>query len=297
VETACDQPGLEIVDLGLGAEGYKDRFATSNRQTSHLTLNCSIFDHLKTVLRHRVSAFATASPRIEGWIRSLISYQNKLAVRLRETGPIGSFAWLCRRIWSSLFAFNEVFFFGWPATDLDARASNVLTLRPIDFDLMAVASMHYADDPATLSYLVRSAQRLRHGTGSGFALLTSEAIPVHFCWVKDFEGFEMDELGRTLQAPGADAVLIFDCFTPSSARGSAFFANSISVLADQLRSTGKVPWIFAAATNIASIRGIEKSGFTYRFRLGRKRILFLNRKKDSVTTPYPPNIARAASAP
>jgi CelD/BcsL family acetyltransferase involved in cellulose biosynthesis len=297
VETACDQPGLEIVDLGLGAEGYKDRFATSNRQTSHLTLNRSIFDHLKTVVRHRASAFATASPRIEGWIRSLISYQDKLAVRLRETGLVGLFAWLCRRIWSSLFAFNEVFFFAWPARELDAPASGVLTLRPIDFDLMSVAAMHYADDPDTLNYLVRSAQRLRQGTGSGFALLTSDAIPVHFCWARDFEGFEMEELGRTLPAPGADAVLIFDCFTPPSARGSAFFASSISMLADQLRSAGKVPWIFAAATNRASIRGIEKSGFTYRFRLGHRRILFLKSKKDSVTTPDPPKIAHAASAP
>ena len=89
VETACDQPGLEIVDLGLGAEGYKDRFSTSSRQTSHLTLNRSLFGHVRAVVRHRASALATASPRIERWIRRLISYRDKLAIRFREIGLVG----------------------------------------------------------------------------------------------------------------------------------------------------------------------------------------------------------------
>jgi CelD/BcsL family acetyltransferase involved in cellulose biosynthesis len=294
VETACDQPGMEIVDLGLGAEGYKERFATSNRQTLHLTLNRSIFGHLKGIVRNQAAMIATASPRIEGWIRALISYQTKLRFHLREAGVVGLFAWLSRRIWDSLFARKEVLFFVWQPREPDRQTPGILALKPLHFDLIAEAAMHYADDPATLSYLIRSAQRLRAGNRSGFALMTAEGTPVHFSWVKDFEGFEVAELRQTLRAPCADAVVIFDCFTPPSARGSAFFASSISLLADRLRSAGKVPWIFAAATNRSSIRGIGKSGFTYRFRLRRKGVL-LEGTKDSVATSDPANIARTAS--
>jgi CelD/BcsL family acetyltransferase involved in cellulose biosynthesis len=294
VETACDQPGVEVVDLGLGAEGYKERFATSNRQTLHLTLNHSIVGHLKTVMRSRVASIATASPRVEGWIRTLIAYQTRLRRRLRETGFVGVCAWLSRRIWSSLFSRREASFFVWNRREPDPLTSGALTLRPLDFDLVAEAAMRYADDPDTLSYLLRSAQRLRAGNQSGFALMKDGSTPVHFCWVNNFEGFEIAELGRTLRAPSADAVLIFDCFTPPSARGNAFFSSSISMLADQLRAACKVPWIFAAPGNRASIKGIKKSGFTYRFRLRRNGII-PEAARDSAASPRPANVAPSAS--
>jgi CelD/BcsL family acetyltransferase involved in cellulose biosynthesis len=297
VETACDRPEMDVVDLGLGAEGYKDRFATSNRQTLHLTLNQSLYGHMRAVARNYAAVVGTLSPRIESWIRYLISYQTRLRTRLRETGVLGLFMWSFRRIWKSLFAFSEVLFFEWPGRDSESGASGGLTLRALDFDLTAAAAMHYADEPSTLDYLVRSAQRLRAGNARGFALVTANGTPVHFCWVKDFAGFQMQELDRALQAPDARAVLIFDCFTPPSTRGNAFFVTAISLLADQLRLAGKVPWIFGAARNHASIRGIQKSGFTYRFCLGRKRILFMKRLQDSVPLPRPSDIAHTAPAP
>jgi hypothetical protein len=118
-------------------------------------------------------------------------------------------------------------------------------------------------------------------------LLNDEGTPVHFCWVKDFEGFRMAELDRTLQAPCANAVMIFDCFTPAAVRGRGFFGRAIAALAEQLDSEGKAPWIFGAATNQASLRGIEKSGFAHKFTLGRKKIFFLQKAKDSIPSSDP----------
>ena len=69
----------------------------------------------------------------------------------------------------------------------------------------------------------------------------------------------MPELERTLRAPCADAVMIFDCFTPASVRGHGFFSRAIAALAYLLNSEGKAPWMFGAATNQASLREIEKS--------------------------------------
>jgi hypothetical protein len=160
-----------------------------------------------------------------------------------------------------------------------------------------MASIQYAEDPKVLDYLMRSAKRLRSEDGIGFALLSADGIPVHFCWAKDFEGFEMAELNRALQAPCADAVMIFDCYTPASARGQGFFTSAIAALADRLCSEGKGPWIFGAATNQMSLLGIEKSGFTHQFTLGRKRVFFFEKAKDSMPSSKSPTISKPVAAP
>ncbi len=297
VQLACARPDIELVDLGLGAEDYKDRFASANRQTLYLVLHRSFSDHLRTVARDRAAAVAKASPRIESWIRVIISCIGKVRLRLRQSGLSRLLTWFSRRIWSSLFAFDEVFFFDWPARDENSKGPCGVTLRRFDSDLLAAAAISYVDDRATLDYLLRSAQRFRSEDDRGFALLAPEGTPVHFCWVKDFDRFRIAELDRVLQAPSADAVMIFDCFTPTSARGRGFFAEAIAGLADQLRSEGKEPWIFGAATNRASLRGIDKSGFKCRFSLGCRRVLFLRKAKDSIRSPNPTNIPSSVPAP
>jgi CelD/BcsL family acetyltransferase involved in cellulose biosynthesis len=297
VESACDRPDIDVVDLGLGAEDYKYRFATVDRQTLYFVLNKSISDHLRIVVRDGAAAVAKASPGIESFLRNIISYIAKLKARLREIGFSGLVTWFSRRIWSSLFAFDEVLFFDWPAGKKNPMGPCGLTLRPFDSDLLGAAAISYVDDPATLDYLLRSAQRLRSEGDRGFVLLNAEGMPVHFCWVKDFEGFRMAELERTLRAPCAAAVMIFDCFTPASVRGRGFFARATAALADQLHSEGKAPWIFGAVTNQASLRGIEKSGFAHKFTLGRTRVLFFPKTKDSIPSPNPAKIASSVPAP
>ena len=297
VESACDRTNIDVVDLGLGAEDYKYRFATVDRQTLYLVLNTSLFDYLRAVVRDRAAAIVKTSPDIERLIRSIISYIAKLRVRLRETGFAGLFTGFSRRIWNSICSLEEVLFFDWPASGVNPKEPSDMTLRPFDSDFLGAAAIHYADDPATLEYLLRSAQRLRSEGDRGFVLLNDEGVPVHFCWVKVFEGFRMAELERTLPAPGADAVMIFDCFTPTAVRGRGFFARAIAALADQLKSEGKAPWIFGAASNQASLRAIEKSGFAHKFTLGRKRILFVSKSKDSIPSQNPAKIASSAPAP
>jgi CelD/BcsL family acetyltransferase involved in cellulose biosynthesis len=296
VQLACDSPDIDVVDLGLGAEEYKDRFATATRQTLYLVLHKSFLDHVRAVVRDGAASVVKVSPRIEHWVRSIRSSIVKLKTRLRESGPLGLMKWMSRRSWSSLFGFDEVLFFEWPGEE-KCQGPSGLTLRRLDSDILGAAAIHYGDDPVTLDYLMRCAQRLRSEGGGGFALLNAEETPVHFCWTNDFEGFEMAELRRTLKAPCANAVMIFDCFTPPSERGHGFFADAIAALARQLQAEGKAPWIFGAATNQASLRGIEESGFTHRFTFGRRRILFLDRAKDSIPSPDAANISRSVSAP
>jgi CelD/BcsL family acetyltransferase involved in cellulose biosynthesis len=69
---ACDMDGMKIVDLGLGAEGYKERFANSTRQTLHVTVTRSWRRHLREVARYRAAALLKHSPRVESAIRRLL---------------------------------------------------------------------------------------------------------------------------------------------------------------------------------------------------------------------------------
>jgi CelD/BcsL family acetyltransferase involved in cellulose biosynthesis len=78
IEQSCDLPDVRIVDLGLGAEGYKARFATKARQTLHATLNRSWTSHTRTALRHRASTLAKKSPSVEKTIRKSIRMLSRI---------------------------------------------------------------------------------------------------------------------------------------------------------------------------------------------------------------------------
>jgi len=283
IEEACDSPAIHLVDLGLGAEGYKERFATANRDTLYCELNQSRPNHWRTVARYRAARLATASPKIEGRIRKLMAVAaNSWQCARSADGSL--IKCIVKRARRSLFHLEHALFLEWPAEHRAATSSST-RLRPLDSVILGEAAVQYGNDPASLRFFMRSAQRLRSGEGQGFALVTAEGMPVHFCWARSFEGFQMAELDRVLKAPHENAVMIFDCFTPDAARGHGFFREAIAMLAQELTSRGKSVWIFGAATNRAAVSGLEKTGFQYRFTLGRRRILFLNRSEDSVPAP------------
>ena len=280
VELACDHPEIDVVDLGLGAEEYKERFATSTRETRYCVLSRSFSGHLRVASRDRIAGMTKSVPRIESGVRAMISSIELWSVRLRRAGMFGSLRKIARRAQGVIFANNEVFFFQWNVPQ--EGKNRITTLLPLNSDRLGAAAIRYADEPATIDFLMRSAQRFRLEQDRGFVLIDANGTPVHFCWVKNFEGFEMEELARTLQAPSKNAVMIFDCHTPVSQRGKRFFGDAIASLAEQLCTEGKAPWIFGAATNQSSLRGIEKSGFTEGFSLRRKRLLFFTLREDSI---------------
>ena len=281
VELACDSPELSVVDLGLGAEGYKERFANASRQTIYCELNRSRVRHWRALARYWTAAIATASPLLERHIRSVLSFLSEIRGTMMSAGLGATLKGVSRRIRRALFSYDKVLFFEWPS-DNGAPDSFGIHLEPLTSDALGAAAVQYGNDPASLRFLTRSAQRLRSDGGEGFVLMTDEDIPVHFCWAKAFEGFQMAELNRPLQAPCENAVMIFDCFTPDSARGQGFFPQAIAMLARHLSSQGKSVWIFGAETNRASVWGIEKTDFQYKFTLGRRRILLFSQSRDSV---------------
>jgi hypothetical protein len=92
----------------------------------------------------------------------------------------------------------------------------------------------------------------------------------------------MAEPDSTRNEPSPDSLMIFDCYTPASGRSNGFLAAAIATLANQLRAQGEAPRILGAAKNRASSQGIEESGFTHKFTLGRKSLLFFKTVRGSI---------------
>ena len=72
VEEAADKPEFNLVDLGLGAEEYKERFANQTRETLYVTLRASRMKHLQEILRYRAAETIRTSPKLEGGVRAVI---------------------------------------------------------------------------------------------------------------------------------------------------------------------------------------------------------------------------------
>jgi CelD/BcsL family acetyltransferase involved in cellulose biosynthesis len=71
VEQACDNAKIQVLELGLGEESYKGRFATGYRQTLHATITDSAAVHVREKLRYHAASAVKSSPRLEHWVRRL----------------------------------------------------------------------------------------------------------------------------------------------------------------------------------------------------------------------------------
>jgi len=69
VMEACDSSTLNVVDMGLGAEGYKEWFANSARETLYAALTTSRLRHVREVARYRIATEVRRFPKVEAAIR------------------------------------------------------------------------------------------------------------------------------------------------------------------------------------------------------------------------------------
>jgi hypothetical protein len=243
----------------------------------HVTLQTSLLRHFGTIARFQVATLVRRSQGLERNVRTVVARLQGVRKRIRERSFAGTLVWFAVRLRDFLWSETEVFFCEWSGP---ARLeTGEWELRPLDLNQLAAAAEQYSEDELTLAYLVRAAQRLRAGKGQGFTLINSMGTPVHFAWTTAFSGFFLAELNAKVEAPSPDAVLLFDCWTPESARGHGYYARSIGLIAEKFCSAGKRPWIFSAATNTASVRGIEKAGFQRRYSLIRRKLFNLQRIK------------------
>jgi len=271
IEEAADNPALKIIDLGLGAEEYKERFANQSRRTLCVKLSSSAAGHAREIVRYRAASLVRNWPSLEVGGRHIASRLLRLKEQASHEGLMATVARLARWSGEFLWSKDEVFFFEWRGSE--KPESGATRLERLDAHQLASAAFQYCDDAQTLAYLLRAAARLRGGGVEGFGLMDGEGKFLHFAWVRAFDGFFLSELNAKVDAPSPDSVMLFDCWTPSCVRGHGYYALTVALMARRLQRDGKKPWIFSAARNLASLRGLEKSGFQRCYSLVRKRTL------------------------
>jgi len=267
IEAACGNPRISVVDLGLGAEGYKERFANESQPTLHIRLSSSPILHARSVLCHRVADAIKTRPQAERRVRAGLNRLTRLRSYLREKGWRFSVRLLAGRVRGAALG-ESLRFFQWCGRVPVAQDESV-DIRELDANLLALAAIEYSDDQGTLDYLLHGAERLRTGMARGFALLTSSGMPVHFCWVSKFEDLAMHGLNTWPGAPGPTVTAIFDSWSPKSMRRRNYFPIAMAAVASWVFSSGEAPWIFTAAQNHASVNDILKAGFAYKFTIRR----------------------------
>jgi len=273
IEEAADNAEFKTVDLGLGAEEYKERFANRSREILYVTLKTSSVPHYREILRYRAAEFARTFPKVETAARATMQRWHRLKQHLAEGGAKATLGWAGTRLREILWLESEVFFYEWSGRSLPSAGE--LKLRRLDLSELATATCQYVDDQSTLGYMLRAATRLQEGGAEGFGLVDGEGKFLHFAWTTDFDKFFLSELNAKVDAPSADCVMLFDCWTPPSVRGSGHYASAVGLIAKRVLETGRRPWIFSASRNIASIRGLEEAGFKRRYSLVRRRLMGL----------------------
>jgi CelD/BcsL family acetyltransferase involved in cellulose biosynthesis len=280
---ASEDPDIHTVDLGLGDEGYKDRYAKSGRQTLYVTVSRSRVRLAREFCRYKAARLVTRSPAVEARARGALAHIGSVRTRLARQGVLRGMAYYLSRAAKIFFDDAEVLFFDWvPQRFLQAsfmQREGELRLLPLSINLLAAAVMEYENDAETREYLMRSAGRLQNAGAEGYALVAAGGVPVHFCWVAPFEGFRMAELGCALKAPSAHSVLLHDGWTPQAQRGNGHDdARCASMVAGLMVEKGKRPWMFSAAPN--SIAELEQVGFVRQFSLVRKKKMIFSRMEQ-----------------
>ena len=271
IQEAIENPAMTTLDLGLGSEAYKAKFANESRETLYVALHSSLLEHWGTRLRYRTAAAVKASPTWEATVSWLRNRVRAVRRHLHNQGGKQMLAWAAKRLFQLFWVHQEVLFFEWEDWQPSADSRN-LQLLPLDLNQLAIAAMEYEQDEPTLTYLLRSARRLRAGGARGFILANEDGRPLHFAWAASFDGFHCSELNTTLLG-SHDSVILFDCWTPSADRGRGYYKQAVQLIAARMRLEGKRPWIFSAAGNVSSLRALEKTGFKRRYSLKRYRLL------------------------
>jgi CelD/BcsL family acetyltransferase involved in cellulose biosynthesis len=263
VEEACGDSSLQRLDLGLGDESYKERFANARRPTSYVQLSLSATRHAASLSRQKLVAAAALHPRLEKSLHQTRELLRDSVNRIRNLGLISTAGYVSGRLVNSVASDGEILFFEAPEFSDDEAGQ----LIPLTWDLLSDAALRYSGDTDTLHYLMRCAERLKRAAASGFVMRRPDGSMAHCLWVGEFEGFHLSEINYVLGPSEPGAAMIFDCWTPADSRGRGCYGQAIRMAAGDSRRQKRKAWIFTVASNASSLRGILKAGFVYRYSL------------------------------
>ena len=271
IEESADDPAITTVDLGLGAEEYKERFANQSRETLYVTLRKSVVRHAREILRHRAAEVIKSSPWLEQAIRAAVMRVRELRENVGQDGFTSTLRRRGKHVAAFFWSEEEILCFEWAGKV--HSDSSVAKLEPLGLNELASAAAQVVDDKRSLAYLLRSASRLWDRSAEGFGLVDAGGSFLGFGWVTGLDGFFVPELRVKLEAASADCVMIFECMSFVSASNDKCDPEMIGGIAASMRDQGRKPWTYAEADNVALVQGLQKAGFEARYSLVRRRIL------------------------
>jgi len=268
VEEGARDASLRRLDLGLGDEPYKQRFANNTRETRYVHLSRGFQRHVSSLARQMLTNSANHFPQFGNKLREARAFYQVVASRIQETGVVATARYSLQRALRPVASQDEVLLF--EAPELQRSENQAVQLLPLTRDHLVEASIGNAGDSRTLRYLMRCANRLAKPGTSGFLLQDETGRPIHFLWIDSYDGFSLAEIGHDIEPSCPGAAMIFDCWTPVSDRGRGHYAVAIRQAAANLRRENRTAWMFSGASNASSLRGILKAGFAYRFSFVRR---------------------------
>lgn len=277
VKRSLSDPLINAVDLGLGDESYKFRFANKVQEMLQLTFTDSLVRHVALRLRFAAVKFVKRSKALDARLKTWLGRVENATRAIRTAGYLSFFHKTVKAAARLFWMGNEVIFFEKKEEEKTrgSRRGSASVLRPLTLALLSRAALSSEDDTEALNYLLRGATRLRREGACGFVLENDTESLVHFCWIHDSNQVWVSELDALLDVPVANAVVIYDCLTPKRFRTRGFYAETLRLVGEMYQAQGRRVIIYSDSGNTASIRGICGSGFSRSFSVTRKRILFL----------------------
>ena len=228
IQDSIEIPGMTMLDLGLGSEAYKAKFANESRETLYVSLHTSLLEHSRAIVRHKAAEAIKSSPRWEKLASEARNRVLAIRMRLRGQGLRNTLGWLSKRLVRLIRARDEIFFYELTPPDASLLQSDNVFVKQIDLRVPSrLLPCRTLETKATMPYLLRCARRLRTEPESvGFVLTNPSGELLHFTWARPFEGFYWSELNRaTLPPPSPGDVVMFDSWTPVSQRGRGHYVT------------------------------------------------------------------------
>jgi len=244
---------MNRVDLGLGAESYKERLANSFRQTLNFTASRSLGAHSAAVLRYNLATVVKSAPKVENLIRAAQTICHSALSAKKSGNPISKWR-------SSLVSRRRMLYLEWDRGNIPNSAlSPPPDLRQIDLNLLARVAMQYEDDQETLDYLLHAARQCASGA-KGLALVDDSETPLYFCWITNFV------LPLEIQSNESPAcILISPAWSPPPARRTGSEAMALRRICTVLNEEGNKIWAIASMADDKEILEFERAGFAKRF--------------------------------
>src|SRR5580700_7762930 len=144
VEEGARDASLRWLDLGLGDETYKNRFANNTRETRYVQLSRGFHRHVASLARQMLTSTADRFPEFGNKIREARDFCQAAVSRIQQTGIIATARYSIQRAVRPLASLDEVLLFESP--ELESPAAQVTALLPLTREHLVEASILNAGD-------------------------------------------------------------------------------------------------------------------------------------------------------